>query len=898
MSFAMSYLLPIVIVAAVVVIIGIIIIRNRLKRKSECFDDEIAESLSSITFIKPQSNNEESYQAVSEVNAQPFDDIEEALEAMFADRYITGSDEKSIISQFSDIYQKANTLSNRLEFFKIEPSSKLEKLLSDYLNIHFHVKGHNKKHIENLQERYNEFFDRCLAYPLDAQQRRSIVSEEDNCLVVSSAGSGKTSSIVGKVKFLTDIMKVEPEKILLISYTNKAAAELTDRMGIPELRGYTFHKLALDLIGQVTKQKPSICENTDALFVNIYRQLLKDLNFRKSVFRYFIDFQDDEEDWEKRKQERMQDLAAKKGTRLKAMLPDMDGNDIYVKSLQEQKLCFVLSSLGVKFRYEEPYEHHVADETHSQYKPDFSIYYESHGQIKRIYLEHFAVDEHSLVPTWFATEKGLTYEKANKQYNDGITWKKYLHEKYGTKLLYTSSADFHYFDITEKLKKMLTEVGVTCRERTIEELYAMVLPEGSKREKAFIRLVVTFVTLLKSSCKSLNDILSNNEDERTDFIIRNIFKPVYDCYQEELHRRGQIDFTDAILMATDLCRQHHPVQYEHIIVDEFQDISVDRYQFLLALRAGNPPAKLYCVGDDWQSIYRFSGSDMALFNSFEEFFGPTDMNKIETTYRFGEPLVGYSSWFIQKNAVQIRKNIHPFNDQARTELLFQPYDRNDYCNVIGHLVASIPAEKSIFLLGRYSFDDYYLSFMYQSIKEAGKFFYVIGGRKIEFLTVHKSKGLEADYVIILQCNRDVYGFPSMVSDDPVLDVVLTKSDKYPHGEERRLFYVAITRAKVKTIVMYDKRYPSVFVDEFMHPEKVNEQAQQLYPNANKKWTRAEDDYLLTLHSEGKSIKQISQKMGRSQTSIIMRLGKLSTDTKFLRKRGRDRGISGFGMWKL
>ena len=156
----------------------------------------------------------------------------------------------------------------------------------------------------------------------------------------------------------------------------------------------------------------------------------------------------------------------------------------------------------------------------------------------------------------------------------------------------------------------------------------MVLPEGSKREKAFIRLAVTFATLLKSSCKSLSAILAKNEDERTDFIIRNIFKPVYDNYQAELQKRGQIDFTDAILTATELCRQYRPVQYEYIIVDEFQDISVDRYQFLLALRAGNPPAKLYCVGDDWQSIYRFSGSDMALFNSFEEFFGPTDMNKI------------------------------------------------------------------------------------------------------------------------------------------------------------------------------------------------------------------------------------------------------------------------------
>ena len=867
----MSYLLPIGIVVAVMAIIGIVIIRNRLKEKSDNFDDEIADAVSAL---QPISSYEASRQAVSKANTQSFDDIEEALEVLFAERYMTGSDEKSITSQFSDIYQEAYTLANKLEIFKIEPSYRLEKLLSDYGNIHNLVKRHNEKHINNQLERYSEFFDSCLAYPLDAQQRRSIMSEEDNCLVVSSAGSGKTSSIVGKVKYLTDIKKVDPERILLISYTNKAAAELTDRMGIAGLRGYTFHKLALDLIGQVTKQKPSICENTDALFVSIYRQLLKDDDFRKSVFRYFIDYQDDEADWEKRKNERRQDLAAQKVTRLKAMLPDMDGNDIYVKSVQEQKLCFVLSSLGVKFRYEEQYEHKVADETHSQYKPDFSIYYESHGQLKRIYLEHFAVDEHSLVPTWFATEKGLTYEEANQQYNDGITWKKYLHEKYGTKLLYTSSADFHYFDIKDKLKQMLTDAGVKCQEKTIEELYAMVLPEGSKREKAFIRLAVTFATLLKSSCKSLNGILAKNDDERTDFIIRNIFKPVYDSYQEELHKRGQIDFTDAILTATELCKQYHPVQYDYIIVDEFQDISVDRYQFLLALRAGNPPAKLYCVGDDWQSIYRFSGSDMALFNSFEEFFGPTDMNKIETTYRFGEPLVSYSSWFIQKNAVQIRKNIHPFNTQCKTELLFQPYDRNDYCNVIGQLVASIPADKSIFLLGRYSFDDYYLSFMYQSIKETGKFFYIIGGRKIEFLTAHKSKGLEADYVIILQCNRDVYGFPSMVSDDPVLDVVLTKSDKYPHGEERRLFYVAITRAKVKTIVMYDRRYPSVFVDEFLNPEKVTEESQTLHPNANKKWTKAEDRFLLTLHREGKTIKYISQKLGRSQTSIIMRLGKL------------------------
>ena len=165
-------------------------------------------------------------------------------------------------------------------------------------------------------------------------------------------------------------------------------------------------------------------------------------------------------------------------------------------------------------------------------------------------------------------------------------------------------------------------------------------------------------------------------------------------------------------------------------------------------------------------------------------------------------------------------------------------------------------------------------FMFKSKKEGDRFYYFINNRKVEFLTVHKSKGLEADYVIILQCNKDTYGFPSMVSDDPVLKHVLTQSDHYPFGEERRLFYVAITRAKTMTIVLYDQRFPSVFVNEFLHPEKVTERSFIRHPNANLKWTKSADNFLLTLYREGRSIKYISEKMGRSQTSIVMRLGKL------------------------
>lgn len=851
----------------------IAITRTRLKNKSK----ELSEKLNHISSYSNKSNYEQARERLSALNNGAFIDIPSDLNSTFSGKIISATQEKDFVNHYKPHFQEAYSLVKKLEAFNITPSETIFKFISDFGAINRLVKQHNEGIITFLLDTHKEFFDHCLKYPLDKQQRRSIVSEEENCLVVSSAGSGKTSSIVGKVKYLTEIKKINPQNILLISYTNKAAAELTERMGIAGLRGYTFHKLALDIIGQTTGQKPSIYENTDALFVKIYHELLNDKKFKKSVIEYFIDYQTPEKEWEKRKNERRQQLSEQKEVRLKATFPDMDGKTVYVRSEQEQKICFALSSLSVKFRYEEPYEHPLVDEMHSQYKPDFSIYFEQGGETKRIYLEHFGVDEHGLVPIWFAKDRGITYEEANQKYNDGITWKKAAHEKFGTKLLTTSSADFHYSDIREKLKTLLEKADVSIQEKTDAELYDMVLPPNSKHEKAFIRLVVTFVTLIKSSCKSVDEVLrqtKNAGDERSTFIIKNIFQPVYKRYIEELANINQIDFTDAILQATDICRSSHPVKYDYIIVDEFQDISVDRYNFLKVLREGNPPAKLYCMGDDWQSIYRFSGSDMALFNQFSDYFGQTEINKIETTYRFGEPLVSLSSQFIQRNEAQIKKNIHPFNPQVKTELQFCDYERRDYCNVIGQLVASIPLDKSVFLLGRYSFDDYYLSFMYKSVKEGNRFFYIIGDRKIEFLTVHKSKGLEADYVIILQCNKDTYGFPSLVSDDPVLNYVLTKSDQYPYGEERRLFYVAITRAKVKTYILYDRRFPSVFVDEFLHPEKITEESYAKHPNANKKWTRSADNFLLTLYHEGKSIKYIAEKMGRSQTSIVMRLGKL------------------------
>ena len=292
----MEWVFVIGFIVFVIILIIIAARRIRLEKRSEQLSEKIRRIPSYGNRVDEERKN-----ALLVRNERFFVNVVTDLENNFANRYITFAQEKEFTHYYEDYYYEAVRLVPQLKAVGIEPSEAIRELIRDFKNIGKLVRTHNKQIISNILESNKTFFDHCLKYPLDGQQRRSIVSEEDNCLVISSAGSGKTSSIVGKVKYLIEIKGVDPSRILLISYTNKAAAELTDRMGIDGLRGYTFHKFSLDLIGQYTGQKPLICDNTDALFVKIYRDLLSDRQFRKCIVEYFSDYQSDETDWEKRK---------------------------------------------------------------------------------------------------------------------------------------------------------------------------------------------------------------------------------------------------------------------------------------------------------------------------------------------------------------------------------------------------------------------------------------------------------------------------------------------------------------------------------------------------------------------------------------------------------------------
>ncbi len=735
-------------------------------------------------------------------------------------------------------------------------------------------KEKNQEYVRRELEEKAPYFHSVLKYPLSSQQRNAIVLDEDNVLVISSAGSGKTFSMQGKVKYLVEQRHVSPSNILLVTFTRKAAESLKERINMEGVTCSTFDSLANTIVANATGQKPNVCDEKN-ISEYVFNQLLEDSNYLKAVTDYLlkgtINSEADVDDTQ-------QLVEARKNADHRTLLPCMDGQVVFTKSEQERIIADILAANGVKYRYEQNYEYNVATLEHQQYKPDFSIYFTDKEKItltdtngnthtetreveKRIYLEHFGVGIGGQVPKWFA-QAGESHQEATKRYTDGINWKRTLHREKGTVLLETSSADFQMFgnaEVEKRLLKMLADAGVPLNPLPPQTIARMINEANPQRLRSVKTMVTSFISLLKGSCKEMESIIIDIEAEIINYspswvdivnkkekkkqhneflqkqrdltILEKIIRPYYLLYQKKLQEANQKDFTDIVVQATEHCLNNPTKRYDYILIDEFQDMSIVRYKFIQALRSDTPyKTKLFCVGDDWQSIYRFAGSDISLFNNFADYFGFVEECKIETTYRFGEPLASLSSDFILVNPLQKKKQVRCL-ESAHTDMTCHPYYYEkrpskgivtNVAKVVSQILYSIPQNQKVYFIGRYTFDVKTLELPEDGFRVSyrGEHFSVLhNGREYPFLTVHQAKGLEADCVILLNCNSGTYGFPSTIEDDPVLSYVLSESDQFRFAEERRLFYVAITRSSKHTYILYDGKKPSIFLEQFIKAEQ-------------------------------------------------------------------------------
>ena len=828
--------------------------------------------------------------------------------------FIVFDDYFDIIEDYKEYFEKLNSL-----------------LLSEE-----EVKNLNKEYVEKELNENKEFFSNIDGKSLDEQQRKAIIIDEDNNLVVAGAGSGKTLTISGKVKYLVEKKNINPNDILLITFTRSVAEEMTERinkLGV-KIKASTFHSLGLKISGYLENGQYKILEKpykilsdrniknilsnsdetidalleyssyyvkdnetvldekfktkSDYLYTlndlytlkektknNLYESILKFKALYYKKFKkikgfskeYCIDvlnrlpntkmivdlFKELEDKYFKFSEKELTDIKVFLDTMkdeyrnpkdffeylfLNEKLKTYNGDE--VKSQEERSISNFLFLNGIKFEYEALYKNGEYIKPKNSYKtirgymPDFYL------PDYDIYIEHFGVDKDMKAHQYTESE--------NKKYEETMNWKRETHRLNGTDLIETYSYYQQEGILNKKLEEELIKRGVKFNPLSKEEKSLLLMINNNDDEfSEFCKLINTFLTLFKAKNLKKEDLSKFKIEgiEKNFYIIQKhflflkMFGVIYDYYNQKLKEKKLIDFNDMINKAIENLDNNsaevikkNNLNYKYIIIDEFQDTSISKFNLIKVIRDKIEKCKVLAVGDDWQSIYRFAGSDISIFTEFEKYFGKTEISFIEKTYRNSQELINIAQKFIMENENQISKNLKSDKSLNNPLVLRKIEKQNDKDEKVFKILKSIAKEnpnkkREILILARnnYSFqqlDGKYFSVNDKKIKiEASNFINDEELKKLKYLkniklsikTVHSSKGLEADEVILIDVDDDIVGFPNKITDDSVLRYVLSKADSFLYGEERRLFYVAITRTRNRCYILYDGMKPSCFIKE-------------------------------------------------------------------------------------
>lgn len=710
----------------------------------------------------------------------------------------------------------------------------------------------NEKFIERKLIEYKNYFDHMFIdvgekINLDEEQRKIILRDDDYCLINAGAGSGKSTTMAAKVKYLVDKLNVKPQEIIMLTFTKKSSEDLDEKvndlldLGIPVS---TFHSLGMKFIKKfypypiqvvgADEQRDIICSYIKELFKdkNKLRELIylfKQYENKSYIARGFIEnferfntFQDYFEDYKKRK---YFTESSKAGGIHQYLINRLSlRNSLYtikgekVKSIGEVRIANFLYINGIDYSYEKLYEEKVNEDT--AYKPDFTIEYQG----KNIYIEYFGLSA-------CYNERNELNRKEIEKYNRN----RKLKEKYQQ----SSNDDFINLDyktpdgdFITTLEKELINRNIKFERKSDKEIFERILDNNLNAEFfKFTDLVINFIDIFKNMLVDDEDYMFNkriSEIKKEKFkyycYSENIqieangrikaleyLKEIYKYYQKYLSDNHMIDYSDMINLSykqiiKEVKNNYPELNYKYIIVDEYQDITFQRFLFVKRLTEYFN-AKLISVGDDWQSIYAFAGSRLELFNKFSELFlNSKDDMYLSTTYRYGQELADITSRFILENEEQSKKNIKSIKKlEHPIELCeYKAYEEYEEINKLVHTLYKENPNSRILILARTNECLNKLSkspFFSKGINDV-LICKEIPDAKIEALTMHRSKGLTADQVIVFGLREKLFpskGRPShWIFEYFKLDSI---TEEMPYAEERRLFYVALTRTRNKVYLV-------------------------------------------------------------------------------------------------
>lgn len=654
---------------------------------------------------------------------------------------------------------------------------------------------------------------------LDEEQKEVILCDDDYLIVIAGAGAGKTTTMAAKVKYLVERKQINPEQILMISLTNRAVCELRDKInnsfGLP-IYISTFHKFGMSILKKCDVNK-RVCLNPISILRIFLKERLKDGDFRRKFIKFFSCY------W-KGKGKYTYGLKGFEQIKSCGDYISLLGrialtNEKFARQLEDQKISLENESMrrveevvvanylflhNIIYFYQKPYPNSFS------YLPDFTFIV--NGQT--YYMDLF-LDKHTGI-------KLFKFQNFNKRIMT-------LHEKFHTKHIVLHGDG----DLLEELEQVFKMEHIVTVEKNEKEIY-FILREIMKDQEfdRFLELCFSFIHSFKMKGYEEKQfkLWKNDCTSKRNFFFLKLLEEMYQFYKDYMDVNFLIDFDDMIILATDLIKKGKiKFQYRYIIVDEYQDISKERFLFLKAV-VKNCNSKLIAVGDDWQCIFSFAGSELSLFMNFKKELEGARKLQITHTYRNSQKLIDIAGNFVMKNNLQFKKKLISFKEEKYPVKIYL-YDETEsdlkskFSMIEQCILDILNKEKGvseIAFIGRYKKD---IDILINSKK-----FYIQGDNikndsfphiNFLFLTVHASKGLGFEHVIILNGESGEYGFPSEKVNDSILDYVISYDSSYDDAEERRLFYVALTRTKNTVSVIAPIHSSSKFLKELYPVQIIN-----------------------------------------------------------------------------
>ena len=697
-----------------------------------------------------------------------------------------------------------------------------------------------KKYFKNM------FKDIDSDIELDEDQIKAITNDDNHVLVLAGAGTGKTTTMVGKVKYLVDIKNVDPSRILVISYTKKAVEELRSiindgfDLNTPVT---TFHSLAFKYVRKNFENKKCIIVDhnlREKIFYNYMNKLFKEnkvkdlidtfnsetLNNKHFVLgNYFLANYDKYEDYDSffnafkvnRKIE-----AEKYGLRnvIDTWKDDQYNNDEHiisikgeaVKSVAEGKIANFLYEHGINYEYEKVYDRIVEDR--KTYRPDFTLDMAGH----KVYLEYFGIND--------------------EDYNKIKQLKIKLHKKHHNDFIYLDNTRLD--QIEKELDRKLKEFGFEYNDRSDEEIFDQILNNNKLSQVYKIKnLFYKTIIAVKQSIKRenylniINDYIKTSNDKdlcQKQFDFFDEFRELYKNHIYTIDTYG-FEYDDLIYYANKALSEGTFIdneKYDYIIIDEYQDISDGEYKLARNILDNNK-CKIFAVGDDWQSIYSFRGSKIKYITKFDEYFEKPTVVTIRKTYRYSQELGDIAGTFIMENKDQLKKNIisvkhlskpvHFVYYEVPDNYLPEVVEYKELEELINKIHEKNPNHRVLVLARTNEVINNCFKYNTNFIDSLGTEIQLrsVYDIKLDAMTMHKSKGLTFDEVIIIGMNKD---FPrDNYSDFWIIQLFKHEEirESVPYAEERRLLYVALTRTKNNVYILANKkaRERSRYVDELI-----------------------------------------------------------------------------------